>query len=162
MYIRNLQQISFFFTFCFGHATQLIGSQFPNQGWKLHPLHWKGRVLTTGLPWKSTLFIKKKKQEHFLGNSLAAQWLGLCTFTRRDPGSILGWGTKILQAMPGDQKKKKNHHNLPNMFLNSKMLETFPLKSKTRKRYLISLLLLNIVLKVSVNAIRKLKMKQKC
>ena len=29
------------------------GSQFPNQGSNLHPLPWKCKVLTTGLPGKS-------------------------------------------------------------------------------------------------------------
>ena len=41
------------------------------------------------------------------GNSLAGQWLGLSTSTAEDPASIPGWGTKILQAVPRDQKKKK-------------------------------------------------------
>ena len=31
---------------------------------------------------------------HF-GNSLAVQWLGLCTLTAEDPGSTPAWGTKI-------------------------------------------------------------------
>ena len=30
-----------------------VGSQFRNQGWNSHPLHWKWGVLTTGLPGKS-------------------------------------------------------------------------------------------------------------
>ena len=30
--------------------------------------------------------------------SLAVQWLGLSTFIAAAPGSISGWGTKILQA----------------------------------------------------------------
>ena len=29
---------------------------------------------------------------------LAVQWLGLCAFTARDPGSIAGGGTKSLLA----------------------------------------------------------------
>ena len=35
------------------------------------------------------------------------QWLGLCTFTAIGRGFILDQGTKILQAMWPDQKKKK-------------------------------------------------------
>ena len=31
-------------------------------------------------------------------NSLAVQWLGLCAFTAKGPGSTPGWGTKILHA----------------------------------------------------------------
>ena len=30
------------------------------------------------------------------GNCLEVQWLGLCTFTDKGPGSIPGQGTKIL------------------------------------------------------------------
>ena len=33
-----------------------------------------------------------------MGNSLLVQWLGLCAFTAKDPGSIPGQGTKIPQA----------------------------------------------------------------
>ena len=42
------------------------------------------------------------------GNSLAAQWLGLGTFTPGSPGSITGWGTEIPQAT--QQKNKKKTH----------------------------------------------------
>ena len=41
------------------------------------------------------------------GNSLAVQWLGLCTFTAEGLGSIPGQGTKILQAVQCGKKKKK-------------------------------------------------------
>ena len=41
------------------------------------------------------------------GNSLVVQWLGLCTFTAEDPGSIPGRETKIPQAEWCGQKKKK-------------------------------------------------------
>ena len=30
--------------FIFGHAPQHVGSQFPDQGSNLHPLHWKCRL----------------------------------------------------------------------------------------------------------------------
>ena len=40
-------------------------------------------------------------------NSPMAQWLGLDTFTARAPGSIPGWGIKILQVTWCIQKKKK-------------------------------------------------------
>ena len=33
------------------------------------------------------------------------QWLGLRAFTAEGPGSIPGWGTKILQAATAAQKK---------------------------------------------------------
>ena len=35
------------------------------------------------------------------------QWLGLRAFTAEDAGSIPDWETKILQAAPCGQKKKK-------------------------------------------------------
>ena len=54
---------------------------------------------------------KKKKRRQFknihLGNSLAVQWLGLCTFTAEGLGSIPGPGTRILQAVQHGTKKKK-------------------------------------------------------
>ena len=47
-----------------------------------------------------------------LGTSLAVQWLGLRTLTAEGPGSIPGWGTKILQAVWHYQKKKKKDESL--------------------------------------------------
>ena len=41
-----------------------------------------------------------------LGNSLAVQWLELCTFTAKGLSSIPGQGTKILQAMWYSFKEK--------------------------------------------------------
>ena len=41
--------------------------------------------------------IKKKKKKATTGNSLAIQWLGLCTFINEGAGSIPSRGTKILQ-----------------------------------------------------------------
>ena len=41
-----------------------------------------------------------------MGNSLAVQLLGLCAFTVKGWGSILGGGTKIPQAVQHGQKKK--------------------------------------------------------
>ena len=43
------------------------------------------------------LYSKKKKKKATNGNSLANQWLGLCTFINEGSGSIPSWGTKILQ-----------------------------------------------------------------
>ena len=36
------------------------------------------------------------------------QWLALGILPARDPDSIPGWGTKILQAMQAAKKKKKD------------------------------------------------------
>ena len=47
------------------------------------------------------------KENSRFGNSLAVQWLGLRTFTTEVTGSIPGEGTKILQAMRGQKRKKK-------------------------------------------------------
>ena len=43
-------------------------------------------------------------------NSLAVQWLGLCTFTTMDLGLISGQGTSILQAVQYNQKKRVVHN----------------------------------------------------
>ena len=42
-----------------------------------------------------------------MGNSLAVQWLRLCAFIAMGPGSVPGWGAKILQAAWRGQKKKQ-------------------------------------------------------
>ena len=42
--------------------------------------------------------IQKKKNKATIGNSLAIQWLGLCTFINEGASSIPGWGTKVLQT----------------------------------------------------------------
>ena len=40
---------------------------------------------------------------------MAVQWLDLCPFTAKDPGSVPGWGAKIPQAVqPNKFKKLKN------------------------------------------------------
>ena len=44
-----------------------------------------------------------------MGNFLAVQWLGLCTFTAEGTGSIPGQGTKIPQAVRRSQKKKEKN-----------------------------------------------------
>ena len=47
---------------------------------------------------------------HYLRNAesfLIVHWLGLCIFTAEGPGSIPGWGTKILQSQSTAIKKKK-------------------------------------------------------
>ena len=46
------------------------------------------------------------------GNSLAVQWLGLCTFTAEVPGSTPGWGTNIPQAVQRGKKKKKKDNSM--------------------------------------------------
>ena len=40
-----------------------------------------------------------------MGNSPLVLWLKFCAFTAKDPGTIIGWGTKIPQAVGCDQKK---------------------------------------------------------
>ena len=40
----------------------------------------------------------QKKKKATIGNSLAIQWLGLCTFINEGASSIPGWGTKIPQT----------------------------------------------------------------
>ena len=45
--------------------------------------------------------------KRYAGNSLAVQWLGLCTFNAKGVGSIPAWETKILQASGCSQSKIK-------------------------------------------------------
>lgn len=52
------------------------------------------------------------KRNNAVGNSLLVQWLGLCPFTAEGLGSILGRGSKILQARPQGQRKQKNKQTL--------------------------------------------------
>ena len=47
----------------------------------------------------------------YFGNSLVVQWLGLHAFTAMGPGSVPGWGTKILQTARCRQKKKKKSYS---------------------------------------------------
>ena len=49
-----------------------------------------------------------KSRWQILGISLLVQWLGLCTCTAEDPGSIPGQGTRILWVVWHEQKKKKH------------------------------------------------------
>ena len=46
------------------------------------------------------------KDWEILGNFLTVQWLGLCTFTAVDLGSIPVWGAKILKATRHARKKE--------------------------------------------------------
>ena len=57
-----------------------------------------------------TYFSLKKKKLKILkdvGNSLAVQWLGLCSLTAKGLGLIPGPVIKISPAMHGAKKKKK-------------------------------------------------------
>ena len=53
---------------------------------------------------------------HSVKISLVVQWLGLCAFTAKGPGSIPGGGTKILQATGLSQRKKKKIHTLSKQY----------------------------------------------
>ena len=54
---------------------------------------------------KAIKIIMNKK--YMWGNSLAVQWLGLCTSMAGGTDSVPGQGTKIPHATPCGQKKKK-------------------------------------------------------
>jgi len=47
-----------------------------------------------------------------IGKSLAAQWLGLSDFTTEGPGSVLGWESKIPQAVQSGEKIEDCSHLL--------------------------------------------------
>ena len=54
--LKKTLEIGYFFLSLkksFGCAPKRVGSKFPDQGLNLHPLHWKHRILTSGLPGKS-------------------------------------------------------------------------------------------------------------
>ena len=55
----------------------------------------------TGPGWENT---QNKQSNKEAGNSLAAQWLGLCAFAAEDAGSVPDQGTKIPQAVWCGQK----------------------------------------------------------
>ena len=68
----------------------------------------------SGLPFSycgfCPLTLKRNAKKANLGNSLAAQWLGLCAFTAEGKVSLPGQGTKILQpqnTVKCFKKKKK-------------------------------------------------------
>ena len=46
-----------------------------------------------------------------LGNSLAVQWLGLCTYTAKDLSSISGWGPRSHKP-PGTAKRRERKKGL--------------------------------------------------
>ena len=60
------------------------------------------------------------------------QWLGLLTVTVEGLGSIPGWGTKIPQAMPMQQKKEKKNKHERSASVNLPLVNFYP--------YLLSLL----------------------
>ena len=49
----------------------------------------------------------KKKKKNLTGNSLAVQWLGLCTSTAGSPGSIPSQRTKVPQDTGHSKKKRR-------------------------------------------------------
>ena len=51
------------------------------------------------------------RMNHWLWNSPAIQWLGLCTLTAGGMALIPGWETKILQAAWYSRKIKKEKKN---------------------------------------------------
>ena len=81
----------------------------PFNGFSL-PLGW-GRDFTTvtvGPDIQVSLMLKGIPSKEYPGNSLAVQWLGLCTFTAKGLGYwVTGRGTKIPQAARRGKKKKK-------------------------------------------------------
>ena len=60
------------------------------------PNHWTVREFPIWIFFCNLFLVFKLS--HLFGNLLAVQWLGLHAFTAKGPGSILGQGTKILQA----------------------------------------------------------------
>ena len=57
----------FFQFYFFNHTVWHVGSQFPDQGQNLYPLHWKHGVLTSGPPGKSPTLSSLTLQNSTLG-----------------------------------------------------------------------------------------------
>ena len=62
----------------------------------------------TYLLWTSVPFIYARRK---IGTSLVVQWLRLHAFTAEGLGSIPDRGAKILHAVQGSQKKKREREN---------------------------------------------------
>ena len=81
----------------------------PGAGIELKSPALAGRFLTTGPPEKSLLSHFESpslRKTSLRTSSLVVQWLELCASSAGGPSSILGWGTKIPQAVQCGQKKK--------------------------------------------------------
>ena len=63
----------------------------------------------------------QNEKEVVSGNSLAVQWLGLCTFTAEGTGSIPGRGTKIPQATWHGQKQQQQRKKREVAFIKTKL-----------------------------------------
>ena len=76
----------------------------PHSMWDLNSLEEFPRKSPRGM------FFTRITLKHFFflkGNSLVVQWLGLCAFIAKSPGSIPAQGTKIPQAAWHGQKKQR-------------------------------------------------------
>ena len=58
---------------------------------------------------KVLIILSYLKRNNAVGNSLLAQWLGLCPFTAEELGSIRGWETKIPKGEAKEEKKKERN-----------------------------------------------------
>ena len=79
-------------------------------------LSWtKGNWLTISYPASYKAWWNLITDVTDIWNPLEVQWLGLCAFTAKGMGSILGWETKIPQATQHDQRQIKIAEVLPNI-----------------------------------------------
>ena len=56
--------------------------------------------------------------------------LGLCTFTTKDPGSVLAWGTKIPQVQKHGPKKRKKIWDIATAVYRGQHIALFTLTRK--------------------------------
>ena len=54
---------------------------------------------------RKTSYLECHIPQGMIGNSLAVQWLGLCTFAAGSISPIPGWGTKIQLDSPEGKKR---------------------------------------------------------
>ena len=55
-------------------------------------------------------------------NSPAVQWVGLCSLSAEDLGSIPGQGTKIPQTTSGGQKRKTKNFIKRKLYFNERIV----------------------------------------
>ena len=97
------------FIFKFFLVTGTTGSQLPNQGSNLHPLHWKHAVLTTRPPGKSPDHLKLALRCRLRESRSRSPHVGVVTIRGVNPCNDLFLNQSYAQAnVPLDKQTNKN------------------------------------------------------